>query len=77
MILFNSNHHSGGAYMLGNKPLCRHMGSSDCFAICKDYRCWLLDETDFYKGECPFYISRKEVEENAKKINKRLSGKRG
>lgn len=64
--------------MSGDKPLCRHIGSSDCFAICKDYRCRLLDETDFYKGECPFYKSREEVINNAReKIKQRLSGKRG
>ena len=64
--------------MASDKPLCRHMGASDCFAICKDYRCRALDKTDFYKGECPFYKSREEVRENAiEKVKERLSGKCG
>ena len=46
---------------LDQRPVCGHLGPSDCFAIDKHYHCMILNETTFKGNLCPFYKSCNEV----------------
>ena len=57
------------------KPYCKHSGYRDCFACDPDCKCWLLSDTDFIKGACPFYKNFQDIrrEHYAIKDQRRLS----